>query len=1162
MLNFRKLKQDFSSGILKEGKDHFEKKKVIHAKVISIDTDSIRVSGKVDGNFNNSYESEIEIDRFESETIHSNCDCSYRYDCQHLAALVFHLEEHLDAIIVEYSKEKDFHNSDEIDIEEKKQILQTIKEAHDKKEKKEDQKHQKETLEEYLVASKILSTSAFFMTKEDIEITQAEIAYIYNPKALVEKKKLVEFQLALRLPSRSKPLNIPHVKFFLEALRYQEPLIIGGKRYYFSLNSFDDVGKKIIEFLLDQARFNEASINDRAHRVAQVGIEDFGMLLSSVYNMVKASNAFKGFTDINEDLPSMPYIFSGNLETPLACSFIPSELRFEIAHVKTHGSKIFLDPTFIVDQSIVGIKDVNILNSATPAMIYQDVFYPFKKEIKRLHLNNLDLIRDMTIPEPLIGTFVENSLPELRRYAKIAKLDIVEKFVTLPYAGELEARCKLSYLDGELEASLYFTYDNIEISSSTNATYNNIRSFVTEDGILARNLVEERKIIEDLFQDFIFNSPSGSYVCKSEKKIVEFMTDIVPRNNSKINFECPQNLLDQFIYDKTDFILSLDYKDKVGHFSISLKVNGELKGVRVDLLWECISSNRSYIELDKAKGKNVKKQIDVSSKFSKILVIDLNRISKIIQLFDEIGIKKLDNHVEDRPLWSLVTLDEKSYSDLPIKITLSNKLSEIRKQMLGINKFVPSPIPTNFKKILRSYQTEGIHWLEHLKSMFLNGILADDMGLGKTLQAIVAITQYKKINPKATSLVVCPTTLLYNWKEELFKFNPKLNAVVIDGIPNIRKKIIADAESFDVVITSYTLLQKDVDLYKEHNFAYTILDEAQHIKNRSTRNAKSVKKIVSAHRLILTGTPIENSLEELWSLFDFLMPGLLSTYDRYSEKFIRSTGKAHVESINYLKRKVMPFILRRMKVDVLKDLPAVSELTYHCQLTKIQKELYLSYAKSAKEELTKLVRKEGFEKVHIHVLATLTRLKQICCHPAIFAKEKPEIGDSAKYEMLLELLKTLMESNHKTVIFSQYTKMLHIMRNDFIQRGINFSYLDGTTKNRLDIVKEFNENEKKQVFLVSLKAGGTGLNITGADTVIHYDMWWNPAVENQATDRVHRIGQKKLVSAYKLVTLNSIEEKIVEMQRRKKGLVKQVISCDDEAMSSLTWDEVLELLQT
>jgi SNF2 family DNA or RNA helicase len=292
------------------------------------------------------------------------------------------------------------------------------------------------------------------------------------------------------------------------------------------------------------------------------------------------------------------------------------------------------------------------------------------------------------------------------------------------------------------------------------------------------------------------------------------------------------------------------------------------------------------------------------------------------------------------------------------------------------------------------------------------------------------------------------------------------------------------------------------------------------------------------------------------------MPGFLGSYERFIEKYIRVSGKEQTKNLEYLRKKVSPFILRRMKADVLDDLPPVSELVYHCQLTPIQQELYRSYAEAARDELVKLVQKEGFDRVQIHVLATLTRLKQICCHPAIFAKEKAEPGDSAKYEMLLDLLETLIEGGHKTVIFSQYTRMLHIMREDFTAKGIRFSYLDGSSANRLDIVKQFNEDKEISVFLVSLKAGGTGLNLVGADTVIHYDMWWNPAVESQATDRVHRMGQKNSVSAYKLITLNTIEEKIAEMQKRKKGLVKKIVSCDDEAIAKLTWEDVLELLKT
>ena len=516
-----------------------------------------------------------------------------------------------------------------------------------------------------------------------------------------------------------------------------------------------------------------------------------------------------------------------------------------------------------------------------------------------------------------------------------------------------------------------------------------------------------------------------------------------------------------------------------------------------------------------------------------------------------------------RPLWSLASLDIEQFIGLPIKFSISSRLQEIQQQMLGEVPYESCLIPSSIQASLRNYQIDGIQWLNRLRKMHLNGVLADDMGLGKTLQAITTLTQYISDHPGVQSVVVCPTSLVYNWKEEFTKFNHELKVLAVDGNPNHRKKLLNDIGDYDVIITSYTLMQKDIEYYKSIPFGYAILDEAQHIKNRGTRNAQSVKLIQAAHRLILTGTPIENSLEELWSLFDFLMPGLLSSYERFVEKYIRlPAAQQSGKNLDHLRRKVAPFILRRMKKDVLSDLPPVSEIVYHCHLSDVQQQLYRTYAASAREELSQLVKNEGFDRVQIHVLATLTRLKQICCHPAIFAKDQAEIGDSSKYDMLLELLQTLMEGRHKTVIFSQYTRMLNIIRSDLERMGIRFEYLDGSSKNRLGIVKQFNEDQNIPIFLVSLKAGGSGLNLVGADTVIHYDMWWNPAVESQATDRVHRMGQKNSVSSYKLITLNTIEEKILELHKRKKGLVKEVIHRDEDMMSKLTWEEVLELLQT
>ena len=1160
MLNFRKLKQDFSSSIVKEGKDLFEDEKVVSAKILHLDHKTIRIAGRVVGQYENAYESEIEIDRQECEAIDSDCDCPYNYDCHHLTALLFYLEQHIDQILVSFSNDNDLSeiaDEHEINKEAQAEIIEKVKEAQVKADQKQQQLNQEQLKQEYIFSSHLLSTSPFFRMQEKKEVDRAEVALIFNlpPSKDSKKEAFVEFQLALRLPFRSKPLYVPNIKAYLQALRYEEPIFMGGRRYCFSLDSFDEMIRSAMRIIRDQAFFPAQPSTEKAQRIAYLDREVFGRILADLHEMAAKKWAGASFSD--EDLPHLPGVYLGAFDTPLRFALQPAQLRFNLEYMKPPISKILLEPLINVVGKVIELEEALFLECARPGMIFDAVFYRFPSFISRLHLRHLKKMRDLIIPEPLFGTFVENALPEFAKHAQVCNQRSIEHFVTMPFVGAVVASCELSYLNAELDAKLFFHYDKYKIpASSGQLTYEDMTSFVTEQGILARNLVEERKITEDLFSDFLFNEEQGVYIAKSDKKIIEFMTDVIPRNKHRVTFESPQNLLDRFIYDKSTFEVNLRATDKVDHYLLELKVDGALKGVKMDLLWECMATKRSFFELATAKGKRKYKGSP-----SKILVLDLDRISGVIQLFDEMRIEVLETSTIECPLWSLATIDASLFKELPVKFSMSKQLKEIRQQMLGEKTLTFSPVPKAIKATLRHYQEEGVQWLERIRSMFLSGILADDMGLGKTLQAIIALAQNKQ-KKRVPSIIICPTSLLYNWKEEFSKFHRTAKVMVVDGIPTYRKKLIETVSNYDVIITSYTLLQKDIGQYKEIPFAYAILDEAQHIKNRATRNAKSTKMIQAKHRLILTGTPIENSLDELWSLFDYLMPGFLSSYDRFVEKYIRVTGFEQAKNLEYLKTKVAPFILRRMKVDVLKDLPPVSENIYHCQLSDTQRELYRSYAESARDELVKLVERDGFDRVQIHVLATLTRLKQICCHPAIFAKEKPEVGDSAKYDMLFELLSTLIEGGHKTVIFSQYTRMLQIMSEDLKHRGLSYSYLDGSTKNRLDVVKKFNEDASIPVFLVSLKAGGTGLNLVGADTVIHYDMWWNPAVESQATDRVHRIGQKNNVSAYKLITLGTIEEKIAEMQNRKKGLVKKIVSCDDEAIAKLTWEDVLELLKT
>jgi len=1163
MINFRKLKQDYSPSIIKEGRALYEKEMVIGGKIVHINPTSVRLNCRVLGSFDNTYQCEIEIDRKQSVTIDSDCNCSYQYDCQHLSAVLFYLEEKFDEILTTYAKETDVEKAVGLDEKGKATLLETFKEAESKEIQRQGKKYQKELLQEYIGASDVLGKSPFFLPDEQVVQDKAELAVIFTPIPTAsphEISRFLEVQLALRLPFRSKPLNILNLKEFLEAVRYKEALYIGSKRYFFTLDCFDGESSQILKLIMDFARISEAK-DERCLRFAQIDTEVFGTLLAQAYEMAM-SRSIASLGSKEGEYQVMPCLYYSTLEEPLRFSNTPAGLRFELEYLDAIAPKLLLKPMIVLSRDKkLTLEEVQLFECARPGMIYENTYYGFQSCIKRKHLRNLTVIRNVTIPEPLFGTFVENSFPELKRFAEVGQEEIIERFVTLPFVGQVGAECDIQYLNGELEALLHFVYDGIKLpAAASKLSVDHVFPFVTKQGILARNLTEEQKIIDALFQDFVFDAPQGLYIAKNDKKIVEFMTEVIPLNQHRVKFNCPENLLDQFIYDNSTFKLHLKESDRIDLYEAELTVDGYLQGVTIELLWECLSTKRAFIELERKKqGKKKSHTIDFSSSLShKILVLDLDKLAPLVQIFDEIGIKELTTHQEQRPLWSLTSIDPSLFEGLPIEFSMSDKLKEIQQQMFGSISLEPSQLPSQVKATLRNYQKEGVHWLERLRTMHLNGILADDMGLGKTLQAIIAVTQDKLKNPKSLSVVVCPTSLVYNWQEEFNKFNPELKVLPVDGTPLQRKKLLNEVADFDVVITSYSLLQKDIEFYKTVAFNYAILDEAQHIKNRGTRNAKSVKMIQAAHRLILTGTPIENSLEELWSLFDFLMPGLLSSYDRFIEKYVRSPTK----DLNALRKKLSPFILRRMKKDVLDDLPPVSHIAYHCHLSETQRELYHSYAASAREELSQLVKKEGFDKVQIHVLATLTRLKQICCHPAIFAKDKAEPGDSAKYDMLMELLQTLIEGKHKTVIFSQYTRMLNIIRQDLQQQGIPIEYLDGSSKNRLSIVKKFNEDPSVSVFLVSLKAGGSGLNLVGADTVIHYDMWWNPAVENQATDRVHRIGQKNSVSSYKLITLNTIEEKILELQSRKRGLVQQLLTSDEEAISKLTWEEVLELLQT
>jgi len=470
------------------------------------------------------------------------------------------------------------------------------------------------------------------------------------------------------------------------------------------------------------------------------------------------------------------------------------------------------------------------------------------------------------------------------------------------------------------------------------------------------------------------------------------------------------------------------------------------------------------------------------------------------------------------------------------------------------------------ESVLRPYQKQGVYWMNFLEEAGFCGLLADEMGLGKTLQTLTWISLHRStpqpptLNPQllnsstsqllGTSLIVCPTSLVRNWEAEAEKFTPWLRVLVMSG-PN-RAEFFDRFGEYDLVITSYNLLQRDVeDGYFGREFAAIVLDEAQRIKNRGTRNAKAVKLLRSRRRLVLTGTPIENSVADVWSIFDFLMPDYLENYDSFKAMYqdpIAAGGAAAEEAQARLRRKLAPFILRREKKTVAKDLPDKIVKVSYCPMNEDAQREYNEALAKTRKEAGGMVKAKGLEKSRFAILAMLMKLRQI--------------ASKAKLEPFLDQLESAIESGRKILVFSQFVGRLQDMANALEERGVKFCYLDGATKDRMGEVNRFNRSPEIRVFLISLMAGGTGLNLTSADTVIHYDPWWNPAVEDQATDRAHRIGQKKSVYVMKMIASDTIEEKVLDLQRRKQAVISATVSTSDEAvMSRLSVADIAALLQ-
>lgn len=725
-----------------------------------------------------------------------------------------------------------------------------------------------------------------------------------------------------------------------------------------------------------------------------------------------------------------------------------------------------------------------------------------------------------------MGSFIEKVLPVIK---KTMNIQVPEKIKDHYIVEQLQPKL---YFDIDrsrqrpvLVARMIFAYGEHEV--------NPLQDEHKGSYILVRDREEEEQLLR-LMYDKHFSVRREQFVLTKEDEIFQLMTEGI------------QDLCRQF-----EVFYSKEYKansiKKVGMLSAGIRLNTDINLLEMDVDYGHIPKEelRDFFRSIKLKKKYYRLK---SGAFVNLMTED----KQIDELRDLLSIGEV---TEDNKIAFSQTAVMEVDELLPHtqRITRDAGYKQLLEDLKNPDK-TNWELPNGMEDILRPYQITGYRWLCSLAHYGMGGILADDMGLGKTLQTIT----YVLANPGTRTLIVCPTSLAYNWQDEFSKFAPQIATQIISGTPQERADLMQQSTDVPVWITTYPLIRKDVDLYKAQIFDACFIDEAQFIKNPTSLGAKAVKAVQAKHRFALTGTPIENTLSELWSIFDFVMPGFFCRYRQFEECYEKPILRDHDSvQMQKLRRKIRPFVLRRMKKEVLTELPDKIETRRMAEMGAKQRKIYESYLARIQMELA------GDEENttggnRMQVLAALTRLRQICCHPATFASNYH--GGSGKLDLLMEQLPDILEGGHSVIVFSQFTSMLSIIAHELKLRNIPFFYLAGSTsaQERKREVKEFNRGEVK-VFLISLKAGGTGLNLTGADTVIHFDPWWNPAVEDQATDRAYRIGQKKKVQVIKYVMKDSIEEKIYELQKRKKQLSDQLIQAGESFVTQLTMEEIKEL---
>ena len=755
--------------------------------------------------------------------------------------------------------------------------------------------------------------------------------------------------------------------------------------------------------------------------------------------------------------------------------------------------------------------------------------------LKLLNVYRENYLAEIKLKREDFPNFCSLIYPKLKENISLKNLDegLINKFIP----QELFIKIYLDYDENNyIIADIKFVYGDTEFNPFNN-----------EKIAVARDFAKENEYL-DIFVNtgFMLDKGNARLILANEDNIYHFLSEEIEVCMQK--FE---------VLATEDFKKKEIHKPKIG--TIGVKIENDL--LKIDL---------SQMDFDIQEIKDIMQRYKLKKKFYRLkdgsfLELEENdTIDFLNELIENenINFEEIKKGEIKLPISRTLYLD-KILQKLNSNIIKNDKYKQLVNQVSKKEMEEDVKLPQSLNADLRAYQIIGFKWLKILDNYKFGGILADDMGLGKTLQLIAVVLSYieENENPKP-SMVVCPSSLSLNWKNEIKKFAPNISTLVINGTVEERKTQIENIPNYNIIISSYDLLKRDIDVYKnyDYQFKYIIADEAQYIKNNNTQNAKAIKEINSETRFALTGTPIENSLSELWSIFDFIMPGYLYNYKKFKEIYEMPIVKDNNDwAMKKLKMLIEPFVLRRTKKEVLTELPDKTITVLNNEMQGEQLELYSSYLANAKKEVRDEIYNNGFEKSQIKILALLMRLRQICCHPSLFISNYQ--GERSKLNQCVELLEDAVLSGHKILLFSGYSSMLEIIEKELKKEKLKYFKLTGQTKvgDRIKLVEEFNNNENIKVFLISLKAGGTGLNLIGADMVIHYDPWWNVSSENQATDRTYRIGQKKNVQVYKLITKDSIEERIYELQERKASLAKAMLSTETTFINRLSKEDIMEL---